>query len=248
MLREVGGVGDVGEQLGQVVVEAGVELDALAAVSLRSVAAASSTRWRCSLATCGASASRISAPTSSSTARSALSTAALASVWWRQVAKRSVQPSTTSSWGPTCVGTSSPSKRSLPTAVSGAEHHFPSGPRQRTRAGDLVVAVAEDVGAHGHVLADRALGGVTGGRSGTDVADLDATHCWGDGRHGLGAYHPGPRGTPRAYRDDVDVRIVGTDLPGLRGPTTRGYAVGVQRKRDVEQLVAGDADGRDRGT
>ena len=41
----------------------------------------------------------------------------------------------------------------------------------------------------------------------------------------------------------VDVRIVGTDLPGRRWDECEGVHVGVQCKRDVEQLVAGDADG-----
>ena len=79
--------------------------------------------------------SRSSAPTRSSTARSALSAAARFWCGARQVAKRSVHPSITSSWGPTSVG----DDLALEPVVADVDHRRraprrPAGPRHRTRA------------------------------------------------------------------------------------------------------------------
>ena len=240
------GIGDAGQQLGQVLVEPGVELRPHAARRLRSVAAVSSTRWRCSLAARAAPARRGARRRRGARPRGRRCRPRPGPrVWWRQVANRSVH-----ALDDELVRTrrasarTSPSKRSLPAC-----DHRRRAPRALPGAapphagGDLVVAVAQDVGADtGTCSPIVPLGGVTGGRAGPDVADLDATHCWGDGRHGLGAYHPGPRGTPPclALTGGGCPRIVGTDLPGRRaGPTTQAIHVGVQCKRDVEQLVAG---------
>ena len=67
-------------------------------------------------------------------------------------------------------------------------------PAQADPGGDLVVAVAEDVGRDRDVLAHRALRRVAGGGSGADVGDLDATHR--GARPRSPCYHGRPEVTP----------------------------------------------------
>ncbi len=110
--------------------------DSAGAWVLRSESMAVVTRARSARGTRSAASSRSRAPSSSSSS-TACPAASFTVTSWRQVARRSVQPSTTNSWAPSSLGSMTASKRSLPRGRMGAADHLPLAPlprRQRTRA------------------------------------------------------------------------------------------------------------------
>ena len=139
--------------------------DSAGAWSLRSDWMAVVTRARSARGTRSAASSRRRAPSSSSSS-TVCPAASLTDTSCRQVARRSVHPSTMNSWAPISDGSMTASNRSFPSGVHGRRRPLALGAVAAPPAdagGQDVVAVAEDVAGDAHRASDHRLGRVSAG-------------------------------------------------------------------------------------